>query len=62
MTEIDTKTTLSALSDTLEYIQQGLTGVQIRENLQQDYLYLTTADAIMLITYARGLSYRLKES
>jgi len=33
----DTATTLAALSDAVEYVQQGLTGVQIRENLERDH-------------------------
>ena len=55
----DTSTTLTALSDAVEYVQQGLTGVQIRENLERDHS-VTPGEARQIIIYARSLVYRLK--
>jgi len=55
----DTSTTLTALSDTVDYVQQGLTGVQIRENLERDYS-VTPGEARQIIIYTRLLVYRLK--
>ena len=57
----DTSTTLTALSDAVEYVQQGLTGVQIRENLERDY-FVTPEEARQIITYARSFVYRLKSN
>jgi len=56
----DTSTTLAALSDAAEYVQQGLTGVQIRENLERDHS-TTPEEARLIIIYARSLVYRLKD-
>jgi len=55
----DTATILTALSDTVEYVEQGLTGIQIRENLERDYT-LTPSEARQMIVYARSLHYRLR--
>ena len=55
----DTSTTLAALSDAIEYVQQALTGIQIRQNLERDHS-LTPSEARQIIIHARSLVYRLK--